>query len=304
MTEVLVNSNPLVSIVIINYNTAGITCQSLQSILENTLYSPYEILIIDNASEREDQNRLKNFAESNSIPIKIMDENIGWNKGVNYGFSNAKGDLLLTINSDVLVEKEWLGNMIKTFFSEDSVGAVNANIIEEDQSIILSKSKELKLLHAACSMFSSKAWNSVGELDVSNFEFYGSENDWSYRARSMGYKLLFSENARVNHLGTSTNFWITGGGLSVEKTGKVREFIRMRLDGRVKVRAYNFKLKDWMQKVIVFEFLHAARNGYLFLLITSYIKVFSNIHNVYSSRHERYLNMKKAIKVIKFSSLK
>ena len=66
----------------------------------------------------------------------------------------------------------------------------------------------------------------------------------------------------------------------------------------------NFKLKDWMQKVIVFEFLHAARNGYLFLLITSYIKVFSNIHNVYSSRHERYLNMKKAIKVIKFSSLK
>ena len=34
------NKNPLVSIVIINYNTADITCQAIQSILDNTVYKP------------------------------------------------------------------------------------------------------------------------------------------------------------------------------------------------------------------------------------------------------------------------
>jgi glycosyltransferase involved in cell wall biosynthesis len=293
-----INKNPLVSIVIVNYNTSEVTSQSLQSILDNTIYSPYEIITIDNASEKEDQNILKNFAESKNIPIDIMNENIGWNRAVIYGFSKAKGDLLLTINSDVLVEKGWLTNMVETYFSEDLVGAVNANIIEDGKSVILARDNRLKLLHAACSMFSSEAWNLVGDLDYKNFVFYGTENDWSYRARSMGYKLLLSEKARVNHLGTSTEFWTTGGGLSVQKTGKIKEHIQIRIDGRIKIRAYNFKLKDWIQKDILFEFKDALKNGYFLILVATYFRVFSNLINIYSARRQRYFKMKNGIKII------
>ena len=261
------NKNPLVSIVIINYNTADITCQAIQSIHDNTVYKPYEILLLDNASEKEDQKYLKDFAKSNSIPIEIMDENIGWNRAVNYVFSKAEADLLLTINSDVLVEKEWLSNMVKTYFSEDSVGAVNAHIIEDGKSVVNAKDNKLKLLHAACSMFSSEAWNLVGELDSVNFIFYGSENDWSCRARSIGYNLLLSENSRVHHLGTSSAGSFTAGvGLSVLTAGKVEEHIKLRLDGRVRMRAYNFKLKEFINRDILREFIHAVINGYFFLL--------------------------------------
>ena len=70
------------------------------------------ILIIDNASEHEDQSILKDFAQSKSIPIQIMHENIGMNRAVNYGFALAKGELLLSINSDVMVEKGWLTKII------------------------------------------------------------------------------------------------------------------------------------------------------------------------------------------------
>ena len=298
------NKNPLVSIVIINYNTADITCQAIQSILDNTVYKPYEILLLDNASEKEDQKYLKDFAKSNSIPIEIMDENIGWNRAVNYVFSKAEADLLLTINSDVLVEKEWLSNMVKTYFSEDSVGAVNANIIEDGKSVVNAKDNKLKLLHAACSMFSSEAWNLVGELDSVNFIFYGSENDWSFRARSIGYKLLLSENSRVHHLGTSSAGSFTAGvGLSVLKAGKVEEHIKLRLDGRVRMRAYNFKLKEFINRDILREFIHAVINGYFFLLITSYLKVFTNIINVYSSRRERYLRMKSSNKILEIFNM-
>ena len=126
-----------------------------------------------------------------------MDENTGWSIGVNYGFSIAKGDLLLTINSDVMVEAGWLSKMVDLYLSGDRVGAVNANIYEDGKSIISAKDNKLKILHGACYLCSSEAWNLVGELDYKNFGFYGTENDWSYRATSLGYKLLLSENSRV-----------------------------------------------------------------------------------------------------------
>lgn len=287
---------PLVSIVIINYNTAKVTINAIDNILKVNSYSPYEILIIDNASEKADQDVIKNFAESKSLPIKFMEENIGWSRGVNFGFSIAKGDLLLTINSDVMVEEGWLTKMVDLYLSENTIGAVNANIYEDGESIISTRNSYLKILHGACALFSSDAWKLVGEMDSKNFEFYGTENDWSYRARSMGYKLLLSKDSRVNHLGSSV---ITkGGGLSVKKSGKSAEFFKMRLDGRVKFRVYNFKLKDWISKQILYEFKDAFKNGYLALLVYSYLKVFFNIKNIYQARRVRYLKKKKGKKIL------
>ena len=133
----------------------------------------------------------------------------------------------------------------------------------------------------------------VGELDYKNFGFYGTENDWSYRATSLGYKLLLSEKSKVNHLGSQVR-----GGLSVQKTGKTVQFLRMRLEGRVRFRAYNFKLRDWLSKQVLFEFKDAFNNGYLTILIFSYLRVLANMKNVYQARKQRHLKTKRGIKIL------
>ena len=51
-------TTPLVSILIINYNTAEVTIKSIENIIANTEYQSYEIIIIDNDSEKNDQNML------------------------------------------------------------------------------------------------------------------------------------------------------------------------------------------------------------------------------------------------------
>ena len=245
---------------------------------------------------------LVDYAEQKSLIHYLMEENIGWNDGVNYGFSKANGSLLLTINSDVIVEKGWLKNMVNIYFSKEKVGAVNANIYEDGESIITANSGELKILHGACCMFSEKAWHLVGKLDSKNFEFYGTENDWSYRARSMGYKLLLSESSVVNHLGSSK---ITaGGGLSVIKTGKIFQYIKIRLEGRVKFRAYNYKLKDWLSREILSEFKHAYINGYFRIFIATYIRVLFNIKNILLARKQRSLKRKEALKILAYDETK
>lgn len=279
------DSSPLVSIVIINYNTAEVTIESIESIIENTVYQPYEIIIIDNASKSTDRDLLSKFASERSFSIYLMDENIGWNSGVNFGFDKAQGSLLLTINSDVIVEEGWLEKMVSLYLNHDNIAAVNANIYESGKSIISHEEGFLKILHGACSMISSDAWHLVGQLDSKNFRFYGTENDWSYRARSMGYRLIFSEHSIVNHLGSSQ---ITdGGGVSVRKTGKILEFLKMRLDGRVKYRIYNFKLREWLSREILSEFKHAYLNGYLKALVATYSRVMFNLKNIFLARKER-----------------
>ena len=293
--------NPLVSIVIINYNTAEVTIELLKSIQTETSYHPYEIILIDNASEKSDSETLKEFAESNPIRLYLMDSNLGWITGVNFGFREAKGDFLLTINSDVIVEKKWLSNMVDLIQTEKDIAAINANIFEDGKSIVTSTNGYLDILHGACSMFSLESWNLVGELDDKNFEFYGSENDWSYRARSIGYKLMLSEDSIVNHLGTSK---ITaGGGLSVKKTGRIRDFLKMRLDGRVKIRAYNFTTKDWFSRQVLSELKDSFLNGYLSLLIVSYLRVLLNVKNIYIERKRRGKRTSHGIKVIQSSNL-
>ena len=289
-------NNPLVTIVIINYNTAEVTIDSINSIIENTLYEPYEIVIIDNDSNSNDRDMLIRFASEKLISIHLQDENIGWNAGVNLGFDSANGSLLMTINSDVIVEKGWLTKMVDLYLNNENVAAVNANIHESGKSIISHNDGFLKILHGACSMISSDAWRIVGQLDSKNFRFYGTENDWSYRARSMGYKLILSEDSIVNHLGSSQ---ITaGGGLSVRKTGKILDFLKMRLDGRIKYRIYNFNLKEWLSREILSEFKHAYLNGYLRILISTYIKVFFNFGNICSARKARILKRREGLRIL------
>ena len=67
MTLKLNDKNPLVSIVIINYNTAEVTIESIESIIKNTVYQPYEIIIIDNASKSTDRDLLSKFASERSF---------------------------------------------------------------------------------------------------------------------------------------------------------------------------------------------------------------------------------------------
>ena len=72
----------------------------------------------------------------------------------------------------------------------------------------------------------------------------------------------------------------------------------MRLEGRVRFRAYNFKLRDWLSKQVLFEFKDAFNNGYLTILIFSYLRVLANMKNVYQARKQRHLKTKRGIKIL------
>ena len=56
------------SIIMINYNTPELTAQAVESILKTTHQVSYEILVIDNSSERDKEYR----PEALPAPVKVF----------------------------------------------------------------------------------------------------------------------------------------------------------------------------------------------------------------------------------------
>lgn len=105
-------SIPDVSIIIINYKTLPITMACLDSIKASTDFLRKEIIVIDNASHDESVSKLKK-----SFPDIAMIENatnVGYGAANNQGAKQARGQYLLFLNSDTLVQK----NTLELFFDE------------------------------------------------------------------------------------------------------------------------------------------------------------------------------------------
>lgn len=114
----------LLSIIIVSYNTKELTLEAVRSAVRDINRSPSliekaEIIIIDNNSKDDSAAALKHFAKESSVPIRIIinDKNLGFAAANNIGLNKAKGQYLLLLNSDTLVQAGALQKMVVSFES-------------------------------------------------------------------------------------------------------------------------------------------------------------------------------------------
>ena len=95
----MLNSKTIkVSIIIVNYNTFGLTSRCIQSIMHFVNDLAYEIILVDNNSTDTDPNA---FTEQFPFVRLIKSQtNLGFAKGNNVGIAAASGDYILLLNSD------------------------------------------------------------------------------------------------------------------------------------------------------------------------------------------------------------
>ena len=119
---------PLVYIILVNYNSLNLTRECIIS-LENITYKNYKILIVDNSpSKKFDEEMKSNFS---SVIILRSITNAGFtggnNIGINYALEN-EAEYIVLLNNDTTVEKNFLEPLIETF-DDDSVGLVTGKIM-------------------------------------------------------------------------------------------------------------------------------------------------------------------------------
>ncbi len=229
------------SVIIVNYNVKHFLEQCLFSVLKAADKVETEIIVVDNHSaDGSVQMIKKNFLQVNLI---ANDENLGFSVANNQGIKLSKGEYILLLNPDTIVEEDSLRKIVDYMDAHLLAGGLGVKMIDgkgrflpESKrglptpavafykifglSRLFPKSKlfnryhlgylnpdethEVEVLSGAFMLLRKKVLDKIGLLD-DTFFMYGEDIDLSYRITLAGYKnIYFAETTIIHYKGEST----------------------------------------------------------------------------------------------------
>ena len=123
----------MVSVILINYNTFGLTSACLRSIYAQTKDVGFEVVLVDNAStERDPADFLIEFPE---VKLIRSDKNLGFAGGNNLGLQHARGEYLLLLNSDTELTEDSISLAYLEFQKQLNIGFLGCRMTYPDGRI-------------------------------------------------------------------------------------------------------------------------------------------------------------------------
>src|SRR3954447_13636509 len=118
-SELSGQESPLLSIVIISWNTRDILRNCLASVFQYTQGLDFEVIVIDNASVDGSVEMVKH--EFPQVQVVINDSNVGTSRACNNGMRRARGRLLLLLGSDTFVGDDVIAKMAQYLLSRPEI---------------------------------------------------------------------------------------------------------------------------------------------------------------------------------------
>lgn len=225
---------PLVSLIIPTRNGLALIRQCIQSILEKTDYSNYEIIIIDNGSD--DINALEYFEYLSRNPrIKILRDDGPFNYSAlnNAAVMQAKGDLIGLINNDIeVISRDWLSEMVshalrpgigafgaKLWYPDDTLqhggvvigfGGVAGHVFKRMPKNDCGYFRRAEVIQsysavtAACLIVQKKIYHQVGGLNEADLKIAFNDVDFCLRIVDAGYRNIYTPFAELYHHESAT----------------------------------------------------------------------------------------------------
>jgi len=213
------------SIVIINWNgeknLGDLLDKCLESVIK-TSYKNFEVIFVDNAST---DGSYEHVQSKFNFRFFRNPENLGFVGGNNVGAKLCKGDILVFLNNDTIVDADWLNEPAELFQNPD-IGIVQSNLrLLKDPRIPDSIGHSISMLatpvenyffmnepstpvpifggKGAAIFVRRELFERLGGFDEDYF-FYFEESDLCWRARLLGFEVYFSPRSIVLHKGGGT----------------------------------------------------------------------------------------------------
>ncbi|MCW1247325.1 glycosyltransferase [Pseudomonas sp. SAICEU22] len=215
-----------VSIVLVTYNNLSLTIQCINSVLRNTTWPNYQLIVVDNGSQdgtADYLERLRN--EVPTVKVILNPDNRGFATANNQGLREADGDILLLLNNDTIVPGGWLDPLVM-HLREPSIGLVGpvTNAVGNEAKIEISytdiqqmqafadrytgahkgRSFDIQMLAMFCVAFRRGILEEVGYLDEAFGIGLFEDDDYSRRVQAAGYRTVCAEDSFIHHYGQAS----------------------------------------------------------------------------------------------------
>lgn len=214
------------SIAINSYRNPELLKLCLDSIKKNVKGVEYEIIVADSATEEETEMMMReDYSDVKLFPFK---ENVGFRAMVNKGIEESKGEYILLLNSDIIVEESSVEKLLSFIKENQDVGIAgpkllnfngtlqdscfhfykpitifyrrvpfkNISFVKRHLDWFLMRNydhkdpKEADWIMGSAMMTSRKAIQKVGIMD-DRFFMYMEDVDWCRRFWENGYKVMY-----------------------------------------------------------------------------------------------------------------
>ncbi len=223
------------SVIIVNYNVEYFLEQCLHAVRKAMQGVEGEVIVVDNNSIDGSNRMVKDkFPE---VKLIINKKNLGFSRANNQGIKVAKGEYVLLLNPDTVVEDDTFSKIIRFMDQHPTAGALGVKMVDGSGKFLpeskrglptpaaaaykmfgLSKlfprskrfahyhlgyldenqTHEVEVLSGAFMLLRKKVLDEIGLLDESFF-MYGEDIDLSYRVIKAGYKNYYFPETRIIH---------------------------------------------------------------------------------------------------------
>jgi hypothetical protein len=185
-------------------------------------YPRKEVIIVDNASIDDSVKQLEAQYPENTIIWSPV--NLGYSGGGNIGIAKAKGEFVVMMNPDTIVDPAWLDGLVDAADRYPRAGFFQPKILLMDDERILNSAgnmihiagfgicrgigtpdegrfqEEVEVCYAsgACVLVRMEALREVGPMDRMFFA-YGEDKDWGWRGLMMGWQSMYIPSSRILH---------------------------------------------------------------------------------------------------------
>lgn len=237
----MAGADPLLSILMVNWNTRDMTLACLRSIYVQTERTPFEIILVDNGSTDGSANAIAH--DFPAVRLLAEDKNHGFAHANNLAAAQARGEYLLLLNTDTLVLDQAIDRLVdfaqllpragiwggRTWFAN---GRLNPSSVwgRITPWSAVSAALGLRALFRRSAFFNSEGyggwerdsirpvdivsgcfllidrnlWNRLGGFD-GQFFMYGEEADLCARARALGAQPMMTPEATIVHYGGASS---------------------------------------------------------------------------------------------------
>ena len=206
------------------HNEPHLASHCIESLLANTNYPHWRLLIVDDQSDEMTRTMLEGYASQYpNIVVHRHETNLGFVGTYNHGIALAKAKYLVFVNSDIIVPPGWLGRLVEVAEADPSIALVNPLSNEAaNLSVPMAPGTSCfsldKLLAAKngnvafdivtaigfCLLVRREALERHGALDDAFGRGYCEDSDLHMRLTSHGWRSVAAPNTYVYHLGSGT----------------------------------------------------------------------------------------------------